>query len=438
MKKLSAYLFCCLLFTFSFQLAKAEICRLTLKDAINAVEGENLQVLLNREKVEEALQSLYYVRGNLLPNVSLIANQQRTKGAVPINSGGQSDIFFATNIVNSANIQIKGHYSVVDLRKIANYQLAKMGYEISILAYEALKQEVMAEVVKAYFFHQRNIKRMRAIESNINRDQTLLEMTKYQLQAGTASPIDVTRSQVRLSSDFKEKVQQETVLLQSEMSLKQLLDLDLNLKLQLERDPNEASPQNYEPSISFAFNNRYDLSQAECQLEKNLFDCKSSNWDYFPKLEAGGNIGRTSATAFDNKSKETWTIGLGLSMPIFDGFKIHSNYLKAKASVRAQQYAVKELKNEIMANMMVNQQELASAYKQIHITQEQVQLGERELEFAKIRFESGAADNLEVIKAQADLTSFQDALVDAEYNYDLSRLNWAHIHGCIQLLLQNP
>lgn len=432
MKKLSIYLLCSI---FLCRLIHAEVCHLTLKNVIDAVEQEGF---LSRETVEKALQDLYHARGDLLPDVSLIANRQWTKKAAPVNSGGPGDLLFASNIETSTNIGIEGYYSVLNLRKIADYQLAKMGYEISILDYETIKQAVIGEVVKTYFLHQKNIKRMHAIEANINRDQALLEMTQHQLQAGTASALDVTRSQLRLSLDMKQQLQQQTLLFQSEMKLKQLLYLDLNLKLELEDNLLQAPPQTYQPSIPFAFNNRNDLSMAECKLQKDLFECKSTNWEYLPKLEASGNLSRSSATTFDSKQKETWSAAITLSIPIFDGFKTHSDYLKAKASVRAQQYVINDLKIDIMANVMVNQQELLSAYKEINATQDQVQLGKTELEFAKIRFESGAADNLEVIKAQADLASFEEQLVNAEYNYNLKRLNWAQIHGCVQLLLQNP
>lgn len=404
---------------------------LTLKEVLYCITRENPKVLLNRESVDQALYNAYVKRADLLPTVTASASQSRSKLFVPF--GTQT----FSGYVNTFDAKFAGTAPILDLRKLADYSIARMGHKISELDYRALIDDVQAEASRAYFEHLRNTKRLNVLDENIKRAQFLLEMADARYKAGVASAIDVTRAEVELARQRKARLQQNTIITQSELNIKKLLDIPMNCCLSVDGDSScaLAQPTEHPCCLDQAFDNRSDYKSALEALRKNQFEHKAVIWEYLPKLEASGDYGVGSFNAFDSKAKEKWNASLKVSMPIFEGFRINSKRLQAKSVVRAQRYVIKELQNEIHASIILNQQDLESRYEQITISEGQVQLGRKELDLAQERFKAGVADNQEVVDAQAKLAEFEFELVEAVYAYNLAQVEWARTHGDLSMLL---
>mgnify|MGYP002066371440 CR=1 FL=1 len=74
---------------------------------------------------------------------------------------------------------------------------------------------------------------MTLVESNIERAKVLLDLSRTQVEAGVATQIDLTRSQAQLATEEQAKLQQETVVVESELLLKQILNLDMGTEVSL-------------------------------------------------------------------------------------------------------------------------------------------------------------------------------------------------------------
>jgi len=412
-------------------MAHEESLHLSLEGALKRVEVKNLTVILNHSKVDEVCQDSNIKRADIFPQIDVHAMQSRSR--VLSNFGGPIFPFH----VNRFDAAFEGTFSAFDLRKWANYKSARIGYNVSEFDYQKGLQNAFFETTRAYFTHLRNLKRLDVIDANIRRDQTLLDLTRIQFQAGTASPIDVTRSEVQLATERKERLQQETNVKESELNLKKILDISVHTSLTIDKiNAYEGIPgYDYSFSIEHALTARPDYLRAQRQLDRNKYDRRAANWDYYPKLDLFGDWGIAAGEISGNKQTQEWTIGLVINMPIFDGFRIQSNKLKNNARIRQQESFIKDLENTISSEIVLNQKDLQSRYNQIDIVKLQVKLSERELELAKIRFEQGVADNRDVVDAQANLAKFSDDFVEAVYQYNLARLDWARIMGDVLLVV---
>lgn len=407
---------------------------LSLREVFSQIECENLTVLLNRQKIEEALQEANIKKADLYPQIDLSITQVRQKDFVTV------PIFF-TFQTNRYDGLINGSVPVVDFRKMADYKSAKMGYRISILNYEAIVQDILNQVGSNYFLHIRNLKSLDVSDVNIHRSEVLLDLAKTRFNAGAASAIDVTRAEIQLASDKRERLQKETLVKQSELNLKYLLDLDMRVPIKVDEsdwDGKAESPSAYEFSVCTALDIRPDYRSASAQLIQSEYDRRAARWDYYPKVRAFGDWGWGSKTPFDGNDVNEWEIGINLSMPIFDGYRISSNIKKQTAIVREKSAALEDLGNSIASELWLNKQNLESLYQQIDLVKKQVELSEKELELASDRFKHGVADNTDVVTAQANLAQFNDALVNIVYGYNLARLEWARAMGEVRAVLDKP
>lgn len=412
-------------------LSEEEEITLSLKSVFDRVRKENLGVLLQRERVREAVQDACIQRANLLPEANFAINQSRTRFLTT--SVSQPVV----GITSDFTSEIEGSMPLFDLPKLGNYRSAKMGHRVAKLDYAALVQGILLEGAKAYFLHLRNLERIKVLDANIERSEVLLDLAESQFNAGVATSLDVTRAEVQLAKDRKEKLEHETTTLRSELNLKLILDMDpcVGIKMSPLKEIDEPFVDLQECPLEVALNGRSDYQSAEHVLKRNRIDRKTAGWDQAPKVLFNGSYGCGSKVVMDRRNVGTWTVGMTLSMPIFDGLRMHSNKLKANAIIRAQKHVIKDLRNTIGADILINEQDMKSRYKQIIIAQEQFTLGEKELELSQLQFMEGVASNEAVIDAQTRLTEASDELINSIYLYVLSHINWAYTLGDVQLLV---
>lgn len=413
----------------------APVIHLTLPEVVARVQSENLRVLLNREAVEQALQDTYVQRSRLLPRVGLEVSQQRNR-FVNVGRGFGGGAGGTPTTQNRSDAAIVASMSVFDLQRIADFRLAKLGYEISELSYQTFLQDIVTEVAAAYYTHLRNIRRLEVSDANIERDKVLLDLAESQFQAGTATRLDVTRAEVQLAGDMLARLQQETEVVLSAMRLKRLLDLDLDAILVLE-DPNAdglPDPHHLDFSLRQILMQRPEYRRAEVELSRERLERDKADWERVPTVSVFGEYGYASTEIIDSNQQNQWGIGVALSMPIFEGFRIRANRLRADSSIRAQEYVVRDLENQIGAEYRVVIEDIQSRFKQIAVSQKRVELSQEELSLALRRFEEGVAGNREVVDAQTALATSEDDLVESIFLYSLSRVEWARVIGDINRL----
>ncbi|MGJ3243810.1 MAG: TolC family protein [Opitutales bacterium] len=396
---------------------------------LDRVAEQNLTVLLNQTEVEEALQETFRQRAGLLPAVSVEASQTRSqfvnvgRGFGDIGSPPPSSRFDA---------RLAASLTLFDATVYANWRLAKLGYRISELGHDSLLQDVQREAVRAFFVHLRNRARLEAIDANIERSRQLLELARNQFEAGVATSIDVTRAEVALARDEQSRLQQESVVLSSELRLKTLLNLDLDTPIQTEVPDIDVAtlptgmPQ---PDLKAVLERRPDYKQAEQLLEQAILTRRAARFQRLPRISLFGDYGLASAEAFDGREDETWAAGITLSFPLFEGLSIPADTARAQARVRAREFAIADLRNTINRDLLIARQELESRYAQIAAARKTARLRDRELELARARFRSGTGDNRDIVDAQNGVAQADDQVIEAVYFYNLARLDYARALG---------
>ncbi len=398
--------------------------KMSLEQVFDRIESQNLSLLIQNEAVVGQLQSSRRARAGVLPSLDFEGSQTRSQNAI----GARQRV-----VGNSFAARLSARYPLVDARAITEARVGKFDYEISQLDFAVTVQDVLQLAGNAYFQHLRNLARADVIEANLARDKVLLELAVNQYRAGVATPIDVTRAEVRLANDEKDRLQQETTVYLSGLDLKRLLDLDLDVDLQLEKmEPNQMLLDSLSGVALLSARPEYE--KATRTLERNRFARKMAPWERAPTVNLIGQYGFGGDTFWDG-TEEEWLIGFTFNIPIFDGWRIQANILQADSLVRQQQYAVRQLENQLGADYRFSLQNVRSLFQQIDLARKQVMLGEKELELARTRFQQGVADNRDLVEAQANLAFAQDQLVESIYRYNLARLEYARVRGNVRLVL---
>ncbi len=412
-------------------LSHAQELEFDLSSALQAVDEANVTVLLSRETVRQAEETARNSRANLLPNVTLDASQRRSRSA----SFGSAVVRSGVN--GRFDLSLNGRIDLLDAQNIAAYHAARLGIDVAELDSETAREAVRAALANVYLQHRRNLARLALIDANIARADALLDLAVRQRDAGVATQIDVTRAQAQLAIAEQARLQQETELRSSELRFKRLLGLPADQPVQLapfelriaETDPSESAAEDR------ALANRADYQRATRVLDQSELEVRAAKFNRLPTVALNGGYGRAAEEAFDGNDAEVWSAGLSLSVPVFDGLRTGSLTRLALSRLRANELRQADLANAIGAEVRLAVQNSRSRRAQIDVAGTSLALAEDELRLAQIRFEQGAADNREIIEAQNRLAIASDNLLEATYQYHLSRVELARATGEVRAIL---
>ena len=121
-------------------------------------------------------------------------------------------------------------------------------------------------------------------------------------------------------------------------------------------------------------------------------------------------------------------------MPIFD-LRTGSNRRFALSRLRAQEARIHALELQINSELRLATQDANSRNAQIVVAEKGLSLGREELRLAQQRYQQGVADNREVVEAQNRLAIAEDNLVEAEFQFQLSRVELARSRGDVRSIL---
>lgn len=413
---------------------------LSMRDVVERVERENLQVLLNREGVEEALQEVYRQRAGLIPTVRLNMNQTRSQF---VNVGRGFDAPGASPVTRPSSrfeTTLQGNINVLNTNLIAAYRSARLGLELSELQYETLLQDILESALASYLIHLRNISAMEVIRANIDRNQSLLDLARDRLASGVATQIDVTRAEVALARSEQDRIQQQTALLESELRLKRLLNIDLDIPMELQsvaqRLEEEAAPRLARLPLESILENRTDYQAALQSKRLSEIARRAAIWQRVPDINIFANYGVVSNEAFSGNYHDAWSAGIQLTLPVFDGFRIRSDRLLAESAIRSQELRIRNLEQQLGSEYRLQVQLVRSTFDQISVARKSLELSQRELDLATTRFERGVADNREVIDAQNNLAFAESNFLESLYSYGLARLGLARVLGRVQTIVE--
>lgn len=410
--------------------------QLDLSTALERAPQANYQVLMMREGLTAQTAAARAARSGLLPQVSLGVSQARAMSpnvdAFMTSFPGMPMRFFNDRF----DAVLRARMSLYSTRAMDNWRLSRKQLEATRHELDDTVQIIYEQIALAYFSHWRNQRRLAVIDANLERDRLLLRIARDQNAAGVATALDVTRAEVRLATNELARLQQETALEDSSLRLKRILNYPLEARLVI-RDET-VSPLE---EIGFAgsrfeevLRSRSDYRKLMTDLEREEIALKASRRDRLPSLEVSGQWGYASQTWSDNM-REQWGVELGLSVPLFEGFRLDAQEQLAASAVRMKTLELEDLKAQIEAEYRLVLQNIGSRGQQVEVARRTVALSQREFELARIRFEEGVADNSDVVTAQAALADAEDRLVEAEFQYLQSRANLARIEGNVLGLL---
>ncbi len=412
--------------------------KLSLRDAIQAAIDNNVNVRLLKERIAAAQAQADTSLGALLPNVGGFMNGRNqtvnlaTFGLPPdrlASLGLKGSVTEPFDVYDARATLVQNLFS---LSLIQRWRAAKTGVDVAGLEAEVTKRDVMATVGLLYIEALRADEAVKARQADIELSQQLLKLAQDRKAAGVATGLDVTREEVQLENNRQRLLVSQNEQESARLNLIRALGIAFDVRLVLTDELKfvRIATQGTEQALTIAREQRLELRAQENRQKLAALSLSSVTSERLPSLSLNGDYGWIGLKPDD--ALPTRTIGLTLSVPIFDGGQRENRISETRSRVRQESIRMKDVSDQVTLEVRNALLTLESSTQQVNVAQKGLDLALKELTFARDRFAAGLATNIEVTNAQTSVARARDNLIEALFRFNASRINLARAKGEIE------
>lgn len=241
------------------------------------------------------------------------------------------------------------------------------------------------------------------------------------LQQGTASEYDVLRARVERDNLEPAIIEATNARRLAALNLKRLINIpaDQPVSLVTKLDPRIADVDR--AALQDALERRAALRALDAVVAAREDAVRIARADRLPTLGAAANFGYQAfpaqVTPFDTPWRRDWTVGMQLTLPVFDGFRTHGRVQQARGELEQTRLQRDQTRQGIELELEAALGEFDASRAQIEARRATVAEARRTLELAELRYRSGLATQLDISSARLLLEQARVNEAQALYNY---------------------
>lgn len=367
----------------------------------------------------------------LLPNASFDAsashvqsNIDRAGGAFNIGSSGHDDYETWGYRLNVTQPLYRKQNSIQFEQ--SKTQVAQAGEQLG-----AAHQDLMLRVSQAYFdvlLAQDKIDLIQAQKSAIARQ---LEQAKANFEVGSATITDVHEAQARYDLTLAQEIAATNDLEARKHAIRALTG-NKPQRLAAARQDLPATipePGDMEKWVDIAGQNNLAIKIQQQALQLATQEVERNRAGHLPTLDAVGNYNDTRANdgvsgdlVGYNKSVKTATVGLQLTIPLYQGGAINSRTREAAANRQKAEDELEAARRKVDLQTRQAYLNVASAVAQVQAYEQALVSSQSQLDSTSLGYEVGVRTSVDVLNAQQQLYSAKRDLLQARYSWLLSVL----------------
>jgi len=421
--------------------------RLSIGDAARLAARQSNGVQTAEQRVAEAVARVRQSRAALLPELSANALQSgRTFNSVTFgislpSAPGQPPLFNpdgeVLGPVNTLDLRGRVQTNIVDPAAIARVRSAQTAADAARADIGNAGDLAASQAAVAYIRVQRGNAQLNARLADSVLARELLSIAQSQLEAGVGVALDVTRAQSQLAGVRAQLISARNERDRAQLDLRRALNLSLDTPVELTDSLTSVVPEDLaldEPTATArALRDRPDLRAAEQQLRAARQTVSAIRAERLPSISAFGDEG-TIGKSGSNRLLPTYTYGLQLSLPIFDGFRREGRIQEQEAVTRELDVRRRDLEQQASIDVRGSLLDLTAARDALAASRERLRLAEQEVEQARERFRAGVAGNADVVTAALTLNAARSQYVDVLTALQQARVSLARAEGAITQL----
>lgn len=440
--------------------------QISLREVLQTAVNENLDIRIRQEDIRSKNWTLFSSYAQFLPNINLGYRYQYLKGSLKIPLGADA----GGVPINSPFIFTNAGFTYYAYRggKIFNTALQNRNYARAARHLKkATLSDILFEACKLYdnlLLSEALLEiRIRAVETS----EAQLSLNQTLLDGGKATKLDVLQARTQLATDKQRLIDQQIARRNAAIELSELLNMDQATDLlpsQRVVQRRRLLSENAVPAalLKTALTNRPELKQfkelwlASQKTAKINAANLQPNFQFFGQViglgETLSNSSETVSTPISlnavNAGSPTAVIQRRISRqitPLYTlGYSVNwsfngigmvdlGNIESARAQSRQSMLELNRKVNSVTKEVRESYLRSLSSDRKLEETMSKVDSAAEELRLAQMRFRHGVGKNIDVLKAQEDLTSALVENAEAIVDFNIAQAQVLRDMGVISI-----
>ena len=337
----------------------------------------------------------------------------------------------------SQNYSINGNIQVFNWGRLKNNVAAtQFSAQAALTDIERAANDVALNVATYYLQVLASKEQITVSEVQIAQRKSQLEITGKQVAAGSLPELNLIQIEAQLATDSSTLISNKSTFQQNVLFLKALLNIDAALPFEVEtpavdKIPVETFSELQPESVyQLALGNQPQQKVNELKIkaaEKNVLVSKAA---LYPTIGGSYSLG----TTYNNKALDYTTgkispyfsqlddnfrqsIGVGLSIPIFNNGQYRINYEQSKLNLKNTVLQKDQANQTLKQNIYTAYTNAINAFEKLNAARKNVESAQKVYDFSFKRYEVGLLSTLELITNQNNLLTAKLQYVTSEYDY---------------------
>jgi outer membrane protein, heavy metal efflux system len=268
--------------------------------------------------------------------------------------------------------------------------------QIARLTYEAARRDVRAQAQTAFYQLLLDRALFEVGAENIATLQQVLQVTQVAYSTGRVTQLDFLTGELNLSTAQQQQMRLDTSIATDRANLNQLLERDpeepLEIDGQLDLQP---IAERIEDLVAAASTGRQEILEAALAAENSQTAVMLAKLEYVPDFSLGFSADRfqLASAAPDNTHLQTYSLSLGMNVPVFAWFHQREDVESAKRNLEAARSDLRFVRLQAGTQVTIAYRQMDLAYRAAVLYRDSlVPLARQGVNVALVAYQGGRID----------------------------------------------
>jgi outer membrane protein TolC len=427
--------------------ATGSVRTLGLPDVIDLVLRNNPATRESWALAQSAAASYGSARGALFPTVALDVNATRSGGGAfntfggttsGTGSGGTGSIAANTAARTQLSPTFSLSYLILDLGgRSGTIESARQRAIAADLTHNATVLDAVLQVESMLFTYLATRALRDAQIVSVSEAQNDLTAATVRRRLGVATIQDVLQTETALAQARLQLATDEGNLLAQQGNLAFAMGLQANTRFEIPAITANDSVADVLASVDTLINRaitrRPELAQARAEAASLAAQIRVARAAALPTLSLRATNGISTTYAATTNTVRPYSIGLGFSVPIFNGLSAQYDVRAAQGQYLAGEARVTTMQQQISVQVFTSYFQLRASTERVRRSAELLAAAEQSATVALGRYREGVGTIIDVLLGRSALATARAESVQARWEWRLALAQLAHDAGMLDL-----
>lgn len=407
----------------------------SLKDCIDYAIKNNIQLQKSRINQKESEVDLKSAKAALFPSLSFSSNQNVTNrpysesqtNIVNDGSGNLTATSSSSETTYNGSYGLNASWTVWNGgQRLKNIKRQKLNNQIAGLSITESENSLQESITQLYVQILYTIESIEVNKKALSLSEMQRDRAKEMLAVGSIAKSDLAQLEAQVANDKYQVVNAQTTLQDYKLQLKQLLEIDgtneMNLATPTIGDEQALLPLPSQISVyEAALAQRPEIQTGKLNIESANLDIRIAQSGYMPSLSLSAGTGSSNGSGrglgFRQQIKNNWnnSIGLTVSVPIFDNRQAKSSVEKAKLQRESVSLDLLDEQKTLFSTIEKLWLDARSAQEKFSAAQSKVESSQISYDLVSEQFRLGLKNTVELLTEKNNLLSAEQDKLQSKY-----------------------